>query len=198
MVIKQRSDYPLGKPFPSTLNKLAINNCGLLRIEARILQIKGLTCLNLADNMIKEIPCRMAKLSSLSELVLHGNSIKEFPPSVCNGIFASALKLLDLSNNEIKLLPLAFCNFKNLVHLKLDRNQLHMLPVNIGNISRLRFLSASHNQLTVLPYSLSKLTLESIDVSENPFLDQNNWNVVSKLGVPSLKECAGIAVKSNR
>ena len=52
MTIKRRSDYPLGKPFPSTFNKLAINNCGLLRIEARILQIRGLSCLNLADNQL--------------------------------------------------------------------------------------------------------------------------------------------------
>jgi len=198
MVIKRRSDYPLGKPFPSALTKLAINNCGLLRIEARILQIKGLTCLNLADNQIKEIHCRMARLSTLSEIVLRGNRIREFPPSLCNGVLVSSLRLLDLSQNEIKLLPVAFCSFKSLVHLKLDRNQLHMLPVNIGEISSLRFLSASHNQLTVLPYSLSKLRLESIDMSENPFLDQSNWNIVSKLVVPSLKECAGIAVRKNR
>ena len=198
MTIKRRSDYPLGKPFPSTLNKLAINNCGLLRIEARILQIRGLSCLNLADNQLKEIPCRMARLSTLSEIVFCGNRIKEFPPSLCNGVLASSLKLLDLSKNDIKLLPIAFCNFKNLVHLKLDRNQLHMLPVNIGNISRLRFLSVSHNQLTVLPYSLSKLKLDSIDVSENPFLDQSNWSVICKVAVPSLKECAGIAVKKSR
>ena len=95
----------------------------------------------------------MTRLSILSEIVLCGNRIKEFPPSLCNGVVTSSLKLLDLSKNDIKLLPRAFCNFKNLVHLKLDRNQLHMLPANIGKISRLRFLSVSHNQLTVLPYS---------------------------------------------
>ncbi|XP_078349981.1 leucine-rich repeat protein 1-like [Oculina patagonica] len=198
MVIKRRSDYPLGKPFPSTLNKLTVNNCGLVRIEARILQMRGLSYLNAADNQIRAIPCRLTNLSALSELVLRGNRIRDFPPSLCTGALASSLKLLDLSQNEIKLLPLAFCNLKSLVHLKLDRNHLHMLPVNIGKLSSLRFLSASHNQLKVLPYSLSKLKLESVDVSENPFLDQDKWNIVSKLTVPSLKECAGIAVKKHR
>lgn len=198
MTITRRSDYPLGKPFPSTLNKLSISNCALLRIEARILQIKSLACLNFANNQLKEIPCRMARLSTLSELVLHGNRIREFPTALCNGVITSSLRLLDLSQNEIKLLPVAFSNFKNLVHLKLDRNQLHMLPVNIGKLSSLRFLSVSHNQLTVLPHSLSKLKLESVDVSENPFLHQNNWNIVNKLAVPSLQECSGIAVKKHR
>lgn len=198
MTITRRSDYPLGKAFPSTLNKLSISNCALLRIEARILQIKSLVCLNFANNQLKEIPCRMARLSTLSELVLHGNRIREFPTVLCNGVITSSLRLLDLSQNEIKLLPVAFSNFKNLVHLKLDRNQLHMLPVNIGKLSSLRFLSVSHNQLTVLPHSLSKLKLESVDVSENPFLHQNNWNIVNKLTVPSLQECSGIAVKKHR
>lgn len=198
MKITRRSDYPLGKPFPTSLKKLSINNCALLRIEVRILQIRGLLCLNLCDNQIKEIPCKMARLSTLSELILNGNRIKKFPPSLCNGIIASSLKVLDLSNNEIRLFPTSFCNFKNLVHLKVNSNQLHALPANIGNLSNLRFLSASHNHLTVLPYSLSKLKLESIDVSENPFLDQNSWNVINTLAFPSLKEYAGIAVKRNR
>lgn len=198
MVIKRRSDYPLGKPFPSTLNKLAVHNCGLVRIEARILQMRDLSCLNLADNQIRAVPSRLANLSALSELVLRGNRIKEFLPSLCTGALASSLKLVDLSQNEIQLLPMAFCNLKNLVHLKLDRNHLHMLPVNIGKLTSLRFLSASHNQLKVLPYSLSKLKLESVDVSENPFLDQDEWNIVSKLTVPSLKECAGIAARKHR
>ena len=199
MVIKRRGDYPLGKPFPSMLNKLSVNNCGLVRIEARILQMKRLSCLNVADNQIKVIPCRLGNFSVLSELVLRGNRIREFPSSLCTGgDLASSLKLLDLSQNEIKLLPVTFCNFKNLVHLKLDRNHLHMLPVNTGKLSSLRFLSASHNQLRVLPYSLSKLKLDSVDVSENPFLPQDKWHNVSKLTVPSLKECAGIAVKKHR
>ena len=198
MVIKRRGDYPLGKPFPSTLNKLTINNCGLVRIEARILQMKGLSGLNVADNQIRAVPSRLTNLSALSELVLRGNRIRDFPPLLCTGSLASSLKLLDLCQNEIKLLPLAFCNLKGLVHLKLDHNHLLMLPVNIGKLSSLRFLSASHNQLTVLPYSLSKLKLESVDVSENPFLDQDKWNIVNKLTVPSLKECAGIVVKKHR
>ena len=197
MVISRRSDYPLGKPFPSTLNKLTVNNCGLVRIEARILQMRSLSCLNVADNQIKSVPCRLTNFSALSELVLRGNKIREFPPTLCTGALAWSLKLLDLSENDIKLLPLAFCNLKNLVHLKLDRNHLLMLPINIGRLSSLRFLSASHNQLKVLPYSLSKLRLESVDVSENTFLDQDKWKVVNKLTVPSLKECAGIAVKKH-
>ena len=196
--ITRRSDYPLGKPFPSSLTKLSINNCALLRIEIRILQIRELLSLNLADNQIKEIPCKMARLSTLSELVLHGNRIKELPASLCNGAIASSLKVLDLSHNMIKLLPSNFCNFKNLIHLKLNCNQLHMLPANFGNLTKLRFLSASGNHLTVLPYSISKLKLESIDVSANPFLDQNSWSIVNKLALPSLKELAGMAIKRCR
>ena len=73
-----------------------------------------------------------------------------------------------------------------------------MLPANFGNLTKLRFLSASGNHLTVLPYSISKLKLESIDVSANPFLDENSWSIVNKLALPSLKELAGMAVKRCR
>ncbi|XP_022801362.1 leucine-rich repeat protein 1-like [Stylophora pistillata] len=198
MVIKHRADYPLGKPFPSKLKKLTVNNCGLVRIEARILQMKSLSCLNVADNQVRAIPCRLVSFSALSELILGGNRIREFPPLLCSGSLASSLKLLDLSQNEIKLLPVTFCNLKNLVHLKIDQNKLLMLPINTGNLSNLRFLSTSHNQLRVLPYSLSKLNLDSIDVSENPFLAQDKWHNISKLTVPSVKECAGIAVKKHK
>ena len=198
MVITRRGDYPLGKPFPSELQRLAVRDCGLLRIDLRILQLKRLTSLSLPGNQIKELPLRLSKLSTLSELVLNGNRIKEFPPTLCYGGLASSLKLLDLSQNEIKLLPVGFCSFRNLVHLKLDGNDLHMLPINIGSLSYLRFFSASCNKLKVLPYSMLGLRLESVDVSENPFLLPDKLHTVNNLTVPSLMECAGIVLKKYR
>ena len=198
MTIRRRGDYPLSKPFPSSLRKLAVNNCGLLRVDHRICRLQGLISLNLATNQIKELPSRFVSLSKLTELILSGNKLKEFPTSLCTGALGSSLKSLDLSNNDIKLLPSVFCSLKNLVHLKLDGNGLCMLPPDMGKLVNLHFFSASHNQLRVLPISFVKLRLDSVDVSGNPFLSEEHWKVINNLSVPSLRECAGRVIKNNR
>ena len=198
MTIVRRGDYPLGKPFPSSLRRLGVHSCGMLRIDTKIIQLKNLISLNLSNNQIKELPPSLNKLTSLAELIVPGNKLKEFPLALCRGTLATTLKFLDLSNNEINLLPLSFCNLHNLVHLKIDRAGLHMLPVNIGDLMHLQYLSACNNQLKVLPVSLANIRLESMDLSGNWFLEEKDWGIVSKLQVPSLMETAGRTVRKSR
>ena len=193
MTIRRRGDYPLTKPFPTSLRKLAVNNCSLVRVERRICQLRGLLSLDLAMNQIKELPSKLVSLDKLTELVVSGNRLKEFPVALCAGL--TSLKSLDLSNNNIKLLPAVFCNLKSLVSLKLDQNGLLSLPVNLGKLPKLSFFSASHNDLRVLPLSLANLRLDSLDVSGNQLLPEEHWNIVNNLSMPLLKECAGRVVK---
>lgn len=77
-----------------------------------------LTVLDLSQNCLKFFPdiCK-SELVSLSEIKLQGNDIDEIPPGI---YLLPVLKLLDISNNKIKVLPgeLADCSKLKEVNLK--------------------------------------------------------------------------------
>lgn len=77
-----------------------------------------LTVLDLSQNCLKSFPdvCK-SELVSLSEIKLQGNDIDEIPPGIS---LLPVLKLLDISNNKIKVLPgeLADCSKLKEVNLK--------------------------------------------------------------------------------
>ncbi len=109
------------------------------------------------------------------------------------GTSFEAVRLLDLSENEIADLPVAFfallplleslslqynrlsilhCDISrlsNLTVLRLDQNSLTCLPTSIGDMKKLNFLSVSRNKLATLPSSLCGLNecLRTLNVSEN-------------------------------
>ncbi|XP_032237186.2 leucine-rich repeat protein 1 [Nematostella vectensis] len=196
LIIKQQSDYPLTKPFPGNLQRLSVTNCSMKCVDRRITKLKELTYLSLHGNIIKELPLGIASMK-LSELHLMNNGLTEFHWGLCCNMLSLSLKVLDLRENSIKSLPSVFCNFKNLVHLKLDDNGLHLLPIHMGRMTSLRFFSASGNNLRVLPLSLWKLRLDSVDVSNNDFLPENEWCLVNNMCVPSLMELAGRSARKN-
>lgn len=64
------------------------------------------------------------------------------------------LKKLILSNNKIKSLPIEIGNLQNLREFNVSENQLESLPTVIGCLRKLILLDASKNQLTSLPTEL--------------------------------------------
>ena len=80
----------------------------------------------------------------------------------------TALKVLNLSNNQLTTLPEQIRNLTALTVLNLARNQLTTLPEQIGNLTALKSLDLSQNQLTTLPEKIGKLTaLNFLDLSQN-------------------------------
>ena len=61
------------------------------------------------------------------------------------------LQILDLSENELKLIPPGITNLHNLRTLDLSNNEITSLPKNIGNLLNLKVLDLSINKLTSLP-----------------------------------------------
>ena len=55
---------------------------------------------------------------------------------------------MDLSNNEIKLLPESFSSLVNLKHLDLFNNKIETLPLSFGNLKKLQYLDLRKNSLT--------------------------------------------------
>lgn len=77
--------------------------------------------------------------------------------------------VLDLSCNNITLLPPEFCNLTHLIKIDLSKNQLTSLPEDLGNLSYLQHLDLYNNKLSVLPVSFSQLgSLKWLDLKDNP------------------------------
>ena len=170
----------------------------LNRVDARLLQLKHLSHLDLSNNTIRSLPEAMVEVA-LTELRLSGNKIETFPDALCCSCrFSESLKVLDLSRNQLKALPHKFPRLKGLVHLKLDCNQLQVLPRTFGKMSSLKFFSASSNKLLVLPSSFLQLSLDSLDLFDNPFHASGLVRRCSELSLPSLMELAGRTIKKHR
>ena len=169
----------------------------LNRVDTRLLHLKHLTHLDLSNNSIKSLPDLMAD-AALAELRLSGNKIEEFPDTLCVGRLAESLRVLDLSRNQLKILPRRFPQLRGLVHLKLDCNQLQVLPRTFGKMSSLKYLSASSNKLVVLPSSFLNLSLDSLDLFGNPFHAGGLVRRCSELSLPSLMELAGRSMKRHK
>ena len=80
----------------------------------------------------------------------------------------SALRVLDLSYNQLTSLPMEIWQLTSLERLDLDGNQLTSLPAEIGQLTSLRQLSFRHNQLTSVPAEIGGLTsLRELSLSDN-------------------------------
>lgn len=195
LIVIKRSDYPLTKPFPDKIQRLTVANCNMKKFDRRIMLLRDLTFLSLSDNIFHEIPRGVGAMAQLTELCLENNQIRDLDWRLFCGALSTSLKLLDLRNNKLVYLPSTFCNLANLVHLKLDGNDLHLLPRRLGNLHKLRFLSVSGNKLRVLPCNMKNLRLESLDLSHNPFLKDEEQQVINCISVSSLLDLAGQATR---
>ncbi|XP_046440373.1 leucine-rich repeat-containing protein 59-like [Daphnia pulex] len=79
--------------------------------------------------------------------------------------------VLDLSNNKLVTLSIAFPTLTHLIKLDLSKNQLKELPVNFGDLKHLRHLDLYSNELQRLPVSFHQLKeLKWLDLKNNPLV----------------------------
>ncbi|GLH14321.1 Protein lap4 [Gryllus bimaculatus] len=135
---------------PSTIGKLTklklldVSSNRLEYVPREISQLGQLTSLNLTANALKDIPSLIGntklsildlshnqfenfpdichqELVHLSEVKLNGNKIKEIPSAICN---LSSLKLLDIADNCITVVPGELADAPKLKELNLKGNSL--------------------------------------------------------------------------
>lgn len=168
LTVLKRGDYP-SQGFPQTLQQLQVSGIRLARVDNRMLKLRNLVKLDLSGNEITQVPDNFDLLDHLSDLNLSANQIEKIPRGFCVGTLAKSLKLLNLSENKIVLLPNYICNLTQLVTLDLNKNQLKLLPPSMGKFTNLKHLQASENNLKILPGSFSRLRLETLELSANDF-----------------------------
>nr|XP_023023316.1 leucine-rich repeat protein 1-like [Leptinotarsa decemlineata] len=203
LIITKRSDYP-SKGFPRTLEELHINDIGRCGVDVGIFHLTKLRVLDLSSNCIEFVPEELNILPNLKELNLSANRLHKATFrqwSWMRGNLAKSLVLLNLSHNELVVLPNQIRKLHQLQTLNLNYNSLQALPTSLGSMSNLKIFSASNNSIKSLPGSLKKLRLQSIDVSHNNFLQHvphRPADVSCPLRVCSLKEYASRKVLGAR
>ncbi len=85
---------------------------------------------------------------SIKQLNLSYNFMSHLPPTVLDSSLTK-LEKLDLSGNQLIVVPDEIANLKHLQELKLDSNQIVALPSSIGQLSKLKAVSLKDNKISV-------------------------------------------------
>lgn len=84
------------------------------------------------------------------------------------------VRLLDLSNKDLRFLPLEVTQLKNLEVLILNNNKLATLPPQISDLKNLKRLELMNNELIKLPQEISDLKkLKKLNVAYNNLYEED-------------------------
>ncbi|XP_014470470.1 PREDICTED: leucine-rich repeat protein 1 [Dinoponera quadriceps] len=181
LVIQKKSEYPLLRGFPKIIEELSILGLGRRSFDRQILNLKYLKILNLSSNQIQHLPKEVGCLPHLQELIIPHNKLGKSTFEwkwISQVEIRRNLRLLDIRNNEISVLPVQVGILDVLVKLQVCQNLLTKLPQSIGRLRNLKYLEAARNNLSCLPGSMRHLRLDYLDISGNPFNFQNSHFVV--------------------
>ncbi len=128
-------------------NALDISNFDppLPLVPRSIGRLRSIVCLNLQNNVLKELPQELFELDRLRELHLGYNYLKTLPEAIGR---LHHLRVLNVEQNQLEALPRSIQYLSNLEILRAPHNQLTNFEVNIERLYQLRALYLSNNRLT--------------------------------------------------
>lgn len=151
------------------MTELNLNNTSIQEIQF-LVKLTKLEVLNLSNTKIDIKTFSKFQLPSLRVLVLAGNKFGRVPENVFR--ISQTLSELDLSRNEITIIPQQFASLK-LQKLDLSTNLLS--KVDSLDCSKLRILDLAFNRFTSFPLPIDQLSnVQTIEVSGNPFSEKFN------------------------
>jgi len=126
-------------------------------------QLHHLQLLDLGRNSLQVLPNELSNLKKLRILCLDDNQFTSFPKIIHK---LRNLLVLTLAGNQLISLSELSIEGLNpyLEALDLSRNQLEVLPSAIGNLRYLSVLDISYNQIRTFPDSLEKLQHQEISL----------------------------------
>jgi|GEM_PF-6487363 len=131
--------------------------------------IEGLEGLFLGGNKLTTFPEGILQLSDLKILDLSNNNLRTVPDEI-NCLYRT-LEVLDVKNNQLRELPDGFWELDCLKILDVKGNELLHLSNTIGNLRNLQSLNVSDNNLHYLPPSIVNFSSGfELDISNNPHL----------------------------
>ncbi|CAB0010923.1 unnamed protein product [Nesidiocoris tenuis] len=145
---------------------MLLSDLYFLRGPGRLLEIgglKALTCLDVSENRLEDLPEEIGGLENLTDL--------------------------HLSQNVIETLPDGLGRLRKLMILKVDQNRLSMLNANIGDGNRLRHLPYSLTNLELKAVWLSENQAQPLLTFQPDFDDVTGEQVLTCFLLPQ-QECA--------
>lgn len=164
--------------------QLTTSKIGQIKDRVAATQNAGSKQLDLSGCSLSTVPGILSEeMSYLTHLDASFNNFRDFP----NLSGFGDLEVLNLSGNQISVLPPALGSLRNLVELWMNGNTLTTCPKEIGNLISIEKLNLSNNQLTELPWEIGYLTrLTDFSFSGND---------LSKTGIPkSIGNCYQLEV----
>ncbi|PNF42804.1 hypothetical protein B7P43_G13605 [Cryptotermes secundus] len=123
---------------------------------------------DLSKNRFGELPVEVTEFYFLERLYLYHNTIRSIPDSV---VYLQSLIYLDLSRNQLSVLPSTLCQLP-LEVLLVANNKLVALPEELGRMKTLAELDASCNEISHLPPQLGELSvLKSLNIRRNHLVE---------------------------
>jgi Leucine-rich repeat (LRR) protein len=167
--LSYRPGYPRLTSLPSQIGKLpeltflslSGNQISTLPEEAGTLY--KLIHLDLSGNLFTDVSEEISRLQSLTMLDMSENLIKSFPEAV----FKMGLKVLNLSRNQISVIPERIGEMSSLVNLYLNSNRVEEIPGEIAKLPNLEILQLDSNLLQDLPREITGLNLLKISLRGN-------------------------------
>ncbi|PKU68299.1 LRR repeats and ubiquitin-like domain-containing protein [Dendrobium catenatum] len=120
----------------------------------------------LRDSNLKVLPDEVLDVNNnVRTIDLTNNNVSVLPPDISRLV---QLQRLILANNVLQSLPNTVASLRSLKILTLDGNKISILPDELGSLYKLEQLSVSGNLLTFLPDTIGKLhNLSLLNVSSN-------------------------------
>lgn len=160
------TELPLGLGFLARLNELNVSYNKLIELPPEITGLRTLNKVDITNNNLKSLPDlrNMRKLQllhaqhndieelpdftgseNIQQLHLGNNFIKEITKDFCENMMH--LKILDLKDNKIDILPDEIAMCQNLIRLDLTNNELESLPNTLSLLPHLQNLQVEGNKL---------------------------------------------------
>ncbi|XP_041049839.1 E3 ubiquitin-protein ligase LRSAM1 isoform X3 [Carcharodon carcharias] len=127
--------------------------------------------LDISKCELSEIPVSvfsMCRVLQKKVLIIHTNHLSTLLPKSCNIQDLSMLKILDLHDNHLTLLPEDMGQLVSLQVLNVEQNHLKFLPNSLSTLAQLQTLNLKGNRIRKVPESLNGLrSLRTFDISQN-------------------------------
>ncbi|XP_065331993.1 leucine-rich repeat protein 1 [Cloeon dipterum] len=186
--------------FSQTLVELKLAGLALGDFPPSVSKLARLKILDLSNNEIRRLPNTF--VAKLVELNLSGNALAS--PYYKNWRLLalpnvkSSLQVLDLSDNNLAILPLDIVKLEMLTSLNLSNNHITRIPTAFGLLKRLRNLDISRNMIVAIDVSFKMLKLNTCDISDAltppPLNTMDNFPSIIPSSVPSLRSIASAYV----
>lgn len=143
---------------PLRVSELSLEGKKLVRFPASILTFKNLHTLNISYNRIDSIPASLfERCRKLHTLQYAGNGLAKLPIT----IFHPGLKVLDVSENNLTVIPDGVSKCSQLEELDLHSNLLTAYPSSSFVLKVLKSLILSGNPITTIgPWVMNQPTLK--------------------------------------